>query len=188
MIKFFLDIVEHKRQRSAAMLKRNSDRNMVQVERQFSSFCRKNIGKKRLCFERIKEVPRFASRLPWDKCLLSNMVGEHVKITQIIGIEGNTGHSFGSHLHYCCRNNASKSEIRNICTISGIPNKLGTYDDGYKAGHSTVHAAPAKKSNEEIAKEVIKGKWGKGADRKQRLTAAGYNPSEIQKIVNRLMK
>lgn len=66
MIKFFLDIVEQKRQRSAAMLKRNSDRNMVQVERQFSSFCRKNIGKTRLCFERIKEVPRFASRLPWD--------------------------------------------------------------------------------------------------------------------------
>lgn len=118
-------------------------------------------------------------------------VGDHVKITQVIGVEGNTGYSFGSHCHYCCRNNASKSEVRNICTISGIPNKLGTYDDGYVASHSTTPATaptPARKSNEEIAKEVIKGKWGKGADRKQRLTAAGYNYSDIQKIVNKLMK
>ncbi|MBQ9354749.1 MAG: peptidoglycan DD-metalloendopeptidase family protein [Clostridia bacterium] len=118
-------------------------------------------------------------------------VGDHVKITQVIGIEGSTGKSTGSHCHYCCRNNASKAEVRNICTISGIPNKLGTYDDGYVASHSTTPAqapTPARKSNEEIAKEVIKGKWGKGADRKQRLTAAGYNYSDIQKIVNKLMK
>jgi N-acetylmuramoyl-L-alanine amidase CwlA len=47
---------------------------------------------------------------------------------------------------------------------------------------------PAKKSNEEIAKEVIAGKWGNGAARKQRLKAAGYNPSVIQAIVNKLCK
>jgi surface antigen len=46
----------------------------------------------------------------------------------------------------------------------------------------------SKKSNEEIAKEVIKGKWGNGQDRKNRLKAAGYDPSAIQKIVNKLMK
>lgn len=118
-------------------------------------------------------------------------VGDRVKITQVIGIEGNTGYSFGSHCHYCCRNNASKSEVRNICNISGIPNALGTYDDGYVASHSTTPApapTPTRKTNEEIAKEVIKGKWGKGAERKQRLTAAGYNYSDIQKIVNKLMK
>ena len=118
-------------------------------------------------------------------------VGDHVKITQVIGIEGSTGKSTGSHCHYCCRNNASKSEIRNICNISGIPNALGTYDDGYVASHSTVPTpapTPIRKTNEEIAREVIKGLWGKGAERKQRLTAAGYNYSEIQKIVNKLMK
>lgn len=47
--------------------------------------------------------------------------------------------------------------------------------------------APAKKSNEEIAKEVIAGKWGNGADRKNRLTQAGYNYSEVQKCVNKLL-
>ena len=45
-----------------------------------------------------------------------------------------------------------------------------------------------KKSNEDIAKEVIAGKWGNGAERKKRLTAAGYNYDKIQAIVNKLMK
>jgi N-acetylmuramoyl-L-alanine amidase CwlA len=45
-----------------------------------------------------------------------------------------------------------------------------------------------KKSNEEIAREVIRGNWGNGAARKKRLTAAGYNYSEVQSIVNRLLK
>lgn len=44
---------------------------------------------------------------------------------------------------------------------------------------------PSLKSNETIADEVINGAWGNGQDRKNRLTAAGYNYSEIQAIVNR---
>lgn len=41
-----------------------------------------------------------------------------------------------------------------------------------------------KKSNAEVADEVIAGKWGNGEDRKMRLTAAGYNYNEVQAIVN----
>ena len=44
------------------------------------------------------------------------------------------------------------------------------------------------KSNTEIAKEVINGKWGNGAERKKRLEKAGYNYSAIQKIVNKMLK
>lgn len=40
------------------------------------------------------------------------------------------------------------------------------------------------KSNEELADEVIAGKWGNGDNRKNRLTAAGYNYPAIQSIVN----
>ena len=47
--------------------------------------------------------------------------------------------------------------------------------------------APTKKSDAEIAKEVVAGKWGNGADRKKRLEAAGYDPATIQKLVNKLM-
>lgn len=44
-----------------------------------------------------------------------------------------------------------------------------------------------KKSNGEIAKEVIYGKWGNGEDRKTKLEKAGYNYKEIQEIVNKKM-
>ena len=39
-----------------------------------------------------------------------------------------------------------------------------------------------------IAKEVIDGKWGNGIERKKKLKAAGYNYSEVQKMVNSLLK
>ena len=45
---------------------------------------------------------------------------------------------------------------------------------------------PTKKSNAEIAKEVMAGKWGNGEDRKKRLQAAGYDYSAIQAEVNKL--
>lgn len=41
------------------------------------------------------------------------------------------------------------------------------------------------KSNEEIANEVIAGKWGNGQDRRNKLAQAGYNYDAIQKIVNK---
>ena len=47
---------------------------------------------------------------------------------------------------------------------------------------------PSKKSIDEIAKEVIKGEWGNGQDRKNRLAAAGYNYEQVQKRVNELSK
>jgi lysozyme len=50
-----------------------------------------------------------------------------------------------------------------------------------------VHPAPERKSNEQIANEVIAGKWGVGNDRKRRITAAGYNYETIRAIVNRKM-
>lgn len=44
------------------------------------------------------------------------------------------------------------------------------------------------KSYVEIAHEVIKGLWGNGNERKQRLTNAGYNYDTVQEIVNKLLK
>lgn len=43
------------------------------------------------------------------------------------------------------------------------------------------------KSNEDIANEVIQGKWGNNPERKQRLTDAGYDYNAIQDIVNNKM-
>lgn len=59
-----------------------------------------------------------------------------------------------------------------------------------KSGQTTTSSSTttAKKSVEEIAREVIRGNWGSGADRKKRLEAAGYNYSEVQSKVNQLLK
>ena len=45
-----------------------------------------------------------------------------------------------------------------------------------------------KKTVTEIANEVIAGKWGNGSDRKNRLTAAGYDYAAVQTEVNRLLR
>lgn len=42
-------------------------------------------------------------------------------------------------------------------------------------------------TNQELAKEVLDGKWGNGPDRRERLEAAGYNYDAVQNIVNQLV-
>lgn len=44
---------------------------------------------------------------------------------------------------------------------------------------------PAKKTNEQIADEVIEGKWNNGEARKKKLTDAGYDYQAVQDIVNK---
>ena len=51
-------------------------------------------------------------------------------------------------------------------------------------GKNTV----TKKTITELAKEVIAGKWGNGQNRKNRLTAAGYDYTAVQNKVNELLK
>lgn len=57
----------------------------------------------------------------------------------------------------------------------------------YCVAEKSVSTSLNKKSVDQVAKEVIEGKWGNGADRKKRLTEAGYNYSEVQKKVNKLL-
>jgi hypothetical protein len=45
-----------------------------------------------------------------------------------------------------------------------------------------------KKTNEEIADEVIAGKWGNGSERFTRLSNAGYNYGDIQSVVDNKMQ
>lgn len=43
-----------------------------------------------------------------------------------------------------------------------------------------------KKPVSQVAREVVKGEWGNGPDRKKRLEAAGYSYDEVQAEVNRI--
>lgn len=48
-------------------------------------------------------------------------------------------------------------------------------------------STPSKKDITTIAKEVISGAWGNGADRKARLESAGYDFNAVQNEVNRIL-
>lgn len=65
-------------------------------------------------------------------------VGQEVSVGTLIGIEGNTGRSTGSHCHYCIRHNRSKASVRDVSKISGIPNELGVYGGDEKTGVTTL--------------------------------------------------
>mgnify|MGYP004473399621 CR=1 FL=1 len=43
------------------------------------------------------------------------------------------------------------------------------------------------KSVDEVAREVIRGEWGNGSDRRQRLEAAGYDDDAVQNRVNAIL-
>ena len=59
-------------------------------------------------------------------------------------------------------------------------------EDGRKV--YPADSSTAKKSVDTIAREVIRGDWGNGDERKKKLTAAGYDYSTVQKRVNELLK
>ena len=71
--------------------------------------------------------------------------GDAVKCTDVVGIEGSTGHSTGSHCHYCIRKSLSRGTFVDVCEISGIPNvEGGVYDDGYRPGPSATASKKTK--------------------------------------------
>lgn len=79
-----------------------------------------------------------------------------------------------------------------VRSVSGDRAVIDKSEDGKNAICSPINVKYLKvetvlKSVETIAKEVIAGKWGNGAARKTKLEAAGYNYSEVQAMVNKLL-
>ena len=56
--------------------------------------------------------------------------GQRVNAGDHVGIEGNTGYSFGSHCHFEVRD---ASGAINPAAVLGIPNAVGTYGTDYRA-------------------------------------------------------
>ena len=79
------------------------------------------------------------------------------------------------------RKNRLEAEGYNYSVIQAKVNEL--------LGSSKPAPAPKPtKSIDDIAREVIRGSWGNGKDRKSRLEAAGYNYREVQNRVNQLLR
>ena len=82
----------------------------------------------------------------------------------------------------------AKSQIGAFASLDNAKKACKSGYSVFDANGNVVYPTTAKKSVDAIAREVIQGKWGKGADRKNRLTNAGYDYNAVQKRVNELMK
>lgn len=94
-------------------------------------------------------------------------VGDSVNEGEVIGYMGNTGESFGAHLHFEVRHNGNRIDPYPYIN-SDLPN---TYEE-------------AEKDIDTLAHEVIEGKYGNGEERKQ---ALGSRYSEVQARVNEIL-
>lgn len=59
--------------------------------------------------------------------------------------------------------------------------------NGFTKSGSNKPVTPTRKPIQQIAQEVIAGRWGNGTERQRKLTSAGYNYSEVQNLVNDLL-
>ena len=65
--------------------------------------------------------------------------------------------------------------------------KSAGFDAFITTESGTAVSSSSLKSIDEIAREVIRGDWGNGADRRKRLIAAGYDYAAVQARVNKLL-
>lgn len=75
-----------------------------------------------------------------------------------------------------------------VSTVISIINSFKLYEYDNVCYDTSDYVLDNKKSINNIAKEVIDGKWGNGVVRKTKLTLAGYNYKEVQSEVNRILK
>ncbi len=66
-------------------------------------------------------------------------------------------------------------------------NKAGSHVVMFAGNDTDIDTVQVNKTVTEVAEEVIAGLWGNGDERKQRLTDVGYNYTEVQAEVNRLL-
>ena len=75
-----------------------------------------------------------------------------------------------------------------ITAVLNIGSKTGYKSRRWKKHGRLPWVAYADKTVDELAREVIAGKWGNGSERKRRLTSAGFDAVEVQKRVNALLQ
>lgn len=130
-------------------------------------------------------------------------VGQVIKQGQVYFQEGTAGYATGNHVHMAvgrgkfsgtgwykntqgnwCVNN--QYDITKALFLHTSCVKKNTAGYTFKATDTFVDSA-VRKSIDEIAKEVIAGKWDNGNTRKIKLVNAGYNYSEVQARVNEIL-
>lgn len=87
--------------------------------------------------------------------------------------------------HYSGWTKKSNKDTQTTTAKNGVQVTGSTKTTSSTTSISSAQAKTNSKNLEQIAKEVWLGKWGNGQDRKNRLTAAGYDYNAVQKLVNK---
>ena len=110
---------------------------------------------------------------------------DHVGIVEAVSgntittLEGNVDGTYG--------NWAATSTFKRKTRYLNDSTVYAFFRPNWKDEKSTSTSTNTKKSVDELAKEVIAGKWGAGDEREQKLTAAGYDYSSVQSRVNEML-
>ncbi|HIQ93672.1 TPA: hypothetical protein IAB29_00870 [Candidatus Ventrenecus stercoripullorum] len=102
--------------------------------------------------------------------------GQEVDENTQLGIIGDSGNAYGRHLHF------------EVATGYSSTTRIDPTPYLTKAIYEEpVQPTEPDKSIDELANEVIAGKWGNGQERKDKLTRAGYDYNAVQSKVNELL-
>lgn len=136
----------------------------------------------------ISSVPTLGGIMVWQKGTLSGNDGAgHVAVVEKI-IDSNTiytsesGYGGSAFWNSTRRNTNGRWGLGSAYTFRGC-----IVNPAIGKVVAPTPTPSAKKSVDEVAKEVIRGEWGNGDERYNRLTNAGYNNNEVQAKVNELL-
>ena len=136
----------------------------------------------------ISSVPTLGGIMVWQKGTLSGNDGAgHVAVVEKI-IDSNTiytsesGYGGSAFWNSTRRNTNGRWGLGSAYTFRGC-----IVNPAIGKVIAPTPTPSAKKSVDEVAKEVIRGEWGNGDERYNRLTNAGYNYNEVQAKVNELL-
>lgn len=136
----------------------------------------------------ISSVPTLGGIMVWQKGTLSGNDGAgHVAVVEKI-IDSNTiytsesGYGGSAFWNSTRRNTNGRWGLGSAYTFRGC-----IVNPAIGKVVAPTPTPSAKKSVDEVAKEVIRGEWGNGDERYNHLTNAGYNYNEVQAKVNELL-
>lgn len=150
----------------------------------------------------IKRTASCSDLLKW--CRANALIVDKPQVGDLVFFNFNNPNVLAQHIGIVDKPKGAKD----VYSIEGNTSEKGSQDNGgavlrkHRTGKCIVAYARPKyvqgtltnitnrKSNEEVAMEIYRGKggWGNNPQRREKLAAAGYNPKEVQKIVDQLMR
>lgn len=133
-------------------------------------------------------IPDIGADSMFNKCTEKSSNFSEIEVGEAVWTNGHIGVYIGDGLAVECTpswtNKVQITAVKNIGTRAGY--NARKWKQHGKLPYIEYVDIPTK-TIDELAREVIRGKWGVGADRRKRLTAAGYDCSKVQRRVNELL-